>query len=84
MMPGNLDKKKMEAVQQISSNVDGEITISYPNNTITIKLTPKDEKSQEFVKKLMPQFSDTLATQLHAFFKISGRIVEIKDKKKKK
>lgn len=83
MLPGNLDKKKMEAVQQVSSNVDGEITISYPDNTITVKFIPKDEKSQEFIRKLMPQFSDTLATQLHAFFKISGKIIEIKDKKKK-
>ena len=83
MLPGNLDKKKMEAVQQVSSNVDGEITISYPDNTITVKFIPNDEKSQEFIRKLMPQFSDTLATQLHAFFKISGKIIEIKDKKKK-
>lgn len=82
MMP-NLDKTKMEAVQKIASNIDGEITVSYPDNSILVKFKPHDEKSKEFVKNLLPQFADTLGTQLHAFFKISGKMIIIKDKEKK-
>ena len=81
---GSIDQKKMQQVQQISQNIKGEITVNYIKNTINLKFIPNDDQSEQFVKSLLPQFSETLATQLSTFFKIKGEIIEVTGEVKSK
>lgn len=80
---GSLDPKKVQQVQQVSQRIKGEIKVDYTKYTITLKFIPSDTESEQFTKSLLPQFSETLATQLVSFFRIKGEIIEITGEKKK-
>lgn len=77
---GALDPKKVKQVQALTENVKGEILVNYNDYTITVKFMPDNDTSAEFIKTLLPQFSETLANQLFSFFKIQGEIVEVGNK----
>ena len=74
---GSLDQNKVRQVQRVSQKIKGEIKINNAKGTITIKFIPIDEEGAQFAKSLIPQFAETLATQLSSFFKIKGEIIEV-------
>lgn len=76
-MTGGLDPVKMAEVQQTSGLINAEIRILHKEHEIHIKLTPTTPESMNFVKTFVPQFAETVATQLSAFFNIRGEIIDV-------
>jgi len=76
-MTTNIDPKKMAEVQQTSSRINAEIRILHKEHEIHLKLTPTTPESMSFVKGFLPQFAETMANQLNAFFAIKGEIVDV-------
>jgi len=76
MMP-NVDPKKMAEVQLTSSRINAEVRILHQTHEIHLKLTPTTAESLAFVKTFLPQFAETMANQLGAFFGIKGEIIDV-------
>ena len=76
-MTGGLDPKKMAEVQQTSSKINAEVRILHKEHEIHLKLTPTTPESMNFVKTFLPQFAETMASQLSAFFSINGEIIDV-------
>jgi hypothetical protein len=76
-MFGGLDKDKMAQVQQVSAQIHAEMRIMYVENELRLKLIPSSEKSEQFVKKFLPSFAETITGQLQAFFNINGEIIDV-------
>lgn len=76
-MTNNIDPKKMAEVQQTSSRINAEVRILHKEREIHLKLIPTDPESANFVKNFLPQFAETMATQLSAFFSIKGEIIDV-------
>lgn len=77
MVQGNIDPAKMAEVQQTSSRINAEVRILHQEHEIRLKLIPTTPESLKFVKTFLPQFAQTMATQLSTFFSIKGEIVDI-------
>lgn len=76
-MTGSIDPKKMAEVQQTSSKINAEVRILHKEHEIHLKLTPTTPESVAFVKTFLPQFAETMANQLSAFFGIKGEIIDV-------
>ena len=79
-MVSGLDPEKVKRVQQITKNILGEIRVDHDKKVITLAFHTTDESASKFLGRLLPQFSETLAAQLSAFFGIRGEIVDIRKK----
>ena len=73
----NVDKEKMAEVQQTSSKINAEIRIMHEEHEIRLRLVPATPDSLSFVKTFLPQFAQTMASQLSAFFAIRGEIINV-------
>lgn len=71
-----VDPAQLAKIQQVSKNVSGKILIDYPKGTVTLTLSTADPEAAKIVPGLLEQFGTALATQLNAFFAISGEIEE--------
>ncbi len=76
-MTSNIDPKKLAEVKNTSSRINAEIRIFHKTHEIHLKLTPTTPESTTFVKNFLPQFTETMATQLSAFFGIKGDIIDV-------
>lgn len=76
-MFGNMDQEKMKEVQRTSGLIRGEIRIDHKLQSINIAFFTRDEDAKKMLKKLIPSFSEALATQLGAFFNIKGEIIDV-------
>lgn len=76
-MTSQIDPKKMAEVQQTSSRINAEVRILHKEHEIHLKLVPTTPESLAFVKNFLPQFAETMATQLSAFFSIKGEIIDV-------
>lgn len=76
-MVGSIDPQKMAEVQQTSSKINAEIRILHKEHEIQLKLVPTSPESMNFVKTFLPQFAETMANQLSAFFSIKGEIIDV-------
>lgn len=72
-----IDPQRMKEVQQTSGKINAEIRILHKEHEIHLKLTPTTPESLAFVKRFLPQFAETVANQLSAFFSIKGEIVDV-------
>jgi len=77
MVGPGLDPEKMAKVQAVSGKIDGEIRIDYAEGTLTLALSTLDEEAAKLIPSLIAQLGESLATQLSAFFSISGELVEV-------
>ena len=76
-MTGNIDPQKMAEVKQTSGKINAEIRILHEQHEIRLKLTPTSPESLKFVKTFLPQFAQTMANQLSAFFAIKGELIDV-------
>ena len=76
-MVNSLDPKKLAEVQQTSSRVNAEVRILHKEHEIRLKFRPTTPESMMFVKNFLPQFAETMASQLSAFFSIKGEIIDV-------
>ena len=76
-MLGGMDPKKMAKVKQTSSKINAEVRILHKEHEIHLKLVPTNPESLNFVKTFLPQFAETMANQLSAFFSIRGEIIDV-------
>lgn len=76
-MTSSIDPKKMAEVQKTSGRINAEVRILHKTHEIHLKLTPTSPESLTFVKTFLPQFAETMATQLSAFFSIKGEIIDV-------
>jgi len=79
-MVSGIDPQKMKEVQQASSRINAEIRILHEDHEIRLKLTPTTPEALSFVKTFLPQFAQTMASQLSAFFAIRGEIIDVSKK----
>ena len=77
------DPKQLAALQQVTKNIRGEIICNYKENTLTIRLGTQEQTVVPVVHDLLEQLTQQLATQLQAFFAISGEITQVGEKAKK-
>ena len=76
-MTSSIDPEKMAEVQQTSSRINAEVRILHKEHEIHLKFVPTTPESMNFVKRFLPQFAETMATQLSAFFSIHGEIIDV-------
>jgi len=76
-MTSGIDPEKMAAVQKTSQLINAEVRILHKEHEIHLKLVPSSPESIKFVKTFLPQFAETMATQLSAFFNIKGEIIDV-------
>lgn len=76
-MTSNMDPEKLAEVQKTSSRINATIRILHAEHEIRLKLVPTTPESMNFVKRFLPQFAETMAAQLSAFFEIKGEIIDV-------
>jgi len=80
MVGSGLDPAKMAKVQAVSGKIDAEVRLDYNENKLVLSLSSTDVEAAELIPSLISQLGEGLATQLSAFFAISGDIVEVNKK----
>ena len=76
-MTTGMDPQKMAEVQKTSSRINAEIRILHKVHEINLKFTPTTPEALSFTKSFLPQFAETMAAQLGAFFNIQGEIIDV-------
>jgi len=77
MMMG-VDPQVLAKAREAGKNIRARITIDHKSNSAVLELSTTDPSSASLIPTMLNQFAEGLATQLQAFFAITGEIVEKK------
>lgn len=73
-----VNPEELQRVQLVTSKITGNIRILYRESKLEMVLTSTDEQAKSAIPQILKQMSEALATQMSAFMRITGRIIEVK------
>ena len=80
MTLGGIDPEKLKKVQDVTSKLNGIITVNFTEDTLMLALKGVKDEDRKVVHLLLDQMANMLAQQMHAFFAITGEIEEVGEK----
>lgn len=75
MMP--VDPAQLAKIQETSCHLKGQIDVKYKDDMLCLTLSSEEPNAKMIIPNMLDQLANGLATQLSAFFKITGKITEI-------